>query len=296
MEYTEAHTEHFLCLQEMTDVGAGIAAASCAVRTHHAGADRTLTALLDRTVIHLILKIKEVHLTLVGIDMTMAAVSRRVNAVKEIDTAVNALDDVCRCADAHKIGRLFLRKMRYDDIEDMIHLLMCLTDRESADGIAIEIHLRNRIGVLYPDVFEDAALVDAEEKLVRIYRIRQTVQPCHLCLTALEPAGRPLDRRENIAPVCKRRRAFVKGHSNRRAQVRLNLHRFLRSHENHAAIDMGMERNAFFFDLSTRTGKAENLKSTGIGQNGTIPLHELVKPTHFFDELIAGPYMQVIGI
>ena len=125
-------------------------------------AGRTLTAFLNGAVIQLVLLVKEVELALVGVYMAVAAVSGRVYTVKEINAPVYCLQNVGRRSHAHKINRLFFRQMWNRHIQDMVHFLMGLSYRKSADGIAVQIHLPDRLCVLDTDLVNDAALVNTK--------------------------------------------------------------------------------------------------------------------------------------
>ena len=46
----------------------------------------------------------------------------------------------------------------------MVHLLVCLADRKSADRIAVQIQLGNPLCMVDPDVRVDGSLVDAEQR------------------------------------------------------------------------------------------------------------------------------------
>lgn len=107
--------------------------------------------------------------------MTMTAISCRVNTVEEIDAAVHRLKDVRRGSDAHQVSRFLFREMRNHRIEDTVHLLVTLTDRKSADRVAVAVHLRDRIRMRDPDILEGSALIDAEQKLFLIDGIRQGI-------------------------------------------------------------------------------------------------------------------------
>ena len=54
-------------------------------------AGRTLTALLDRTMIQLIFLVEQVHLSMIGIYMTMATISGRIYTVEEVHTSCHTL-------------------------------------------------------------------------------------------------------------------------------------------------------------------------------------------------------------
>ena len=109
--------------------------------------------------------------------------------------------------------------MRHHDIEDVVHLLVGLTDREATDRIAVEVHRGNRIGMRRTDVLEDTTLVDGKQELLLIHGIRQAVETRHLILTALQPAGRTLDGWHDVLPVLEGRRALVEGHRDGRAEI-----------------------------------------------------------------------------
>ena len=60
-----------------------------------------------------------------------------------------------------------------------------------------------------------AALIDPEQHLMRIDRIRKTVQPLHLLFAARQPTGRPCNRLFHIFTVRYTGRAFIKSHCDR---------------------------------------------------------------------------------
>ena len=75
--------------------------------------------------------------------MPVTAVSARIDAVEEIHAAVHRLQDIRRRADSHQIDWPVLRKLRHHMIQNIIHLLMCFTDRQSTDRVAVKIQLRD---------------------------------------------------------------------------------------------------------------------------------------------------------
>ena len=64
--------------------------------------------------------------------LTMSTDTCRENTVKHIDTAHHPLHEILWCSNSHKIVRLGLREMWCEDIHDTIHVLLGLTDGESA--------------------------------------------------------------------------------------------------------------------------------------------------------------------
>ena len=80
MQHAEAHSQHFLGLEQVTDVGSGIA---CAGR---AGA-----ALFYGALVKLILGVEEIYFSMVGVKMSVAAVSCGVDTVEEVYAPFHAL-------------------------------------------------------------------------------------------------------------------------------------------------------------------------------------------------------------
>ena len=85
-------------------------------------------------------------------------------------------------------------------VEDLIHLLVGLSHCQSANCIAVEIHFRDLLCVINPDVRVYRALIDAEEKLLSVDRIFEAVKPVHFILTSLKPSGRARDGSLYIVP------------------------------------------------------------------------------------------------
>lgn len=86
--------------------------------------------------------------------------------IKEEGVYFHSLQNIGRRSDSHEIGRLVHRKIRHGLIQHMVHLLVCLADRKSADRIAVQIQLGNPLCMVDPDVRVDGSLVDAEQHLV----------------------------------------------------------------------------------------------------------------------------------
>ena len=107
--------------------------------------------------------------------MSVSSVSCRINAVEEVHTSVYALEYVGRRSYSHQISRLFLWKVRYNGIQNTVHLFMAFPYRQASHCISVQFELRNLLGMLNPDVLVDTALVDTEQHLLRIDRIGQGI-------------------------------------------------------------------------------------------------------------------------
>ena len=60
-------------------------------------------------------------------------------------------------------------------------------------------------------------------------------------------------------------------------------------------VKVAVKRNALFFYLSELCQR-ENLKSAAVGQNGSVPMNELVKSARFRDKFVAGSDVQMICV
>ena len=271
-------------LEQMPDIGAG-----------EIPAGRALTARLDRPRIDRKALIRQMHDAAHREDRRVAGIAARHHAVKEVDAPRRRFDDILRRTDAHEIADLLLRHMRLDVLDDIIHHLGRLTDGQSADRIAVHIELRDLVHMRDAEIGEGAALIDAEQELMRIDRPILRIEPCHFGLAALQPARSAL-----AAFLCVFIRrgilhAFIECHCDGRAEMRLNAHTLLRPHENASAVHMGAEGHALLLDLA-ELRERENLKSAGIGQCGAVPAGKALQAAHLPDDLIAGADMEMIGI
>ena len=135
---------------------------------------------------------------------------------------------------------------------------------------------------LFAQVLIHAALNDAEKRV----RVPEAVE---FVLAALRPAKRHAHRIRRLLlsrglAVDFVRRTFVKLHHDVGIQHSLDPHRLFRRQEKTPAVDRGGELHALLGDLPD-TAKREDLESARIGQDRTIPVHEvmqpLMEPNHF---------------
>ena len=144
-------------------------------------------------------------------------------------------------------------------------------------------------------ILQDSSLVDAEKELLPVDGVRKGIEPLYLLLTAPKPSGGPGHGLFDIRPVRQSRRALVKGHGYGGAQIGLDLHAFLRSHKDLVSVDMGAEVDAFLLDLP-EGGQGKYLKSAGVRQHRSVPVHEPAQAPELPDQLISGTDMKVIGV
>ena len=227
--------------------------------------------------------------------MTMAAIAAWVYTVKEIHPSGYGFQDIRRCSYPHKIGRFIYGKIGNHIVQDPVHFLMGLPYRQSSDSITVQIQLGNFLGVGDTNIVINRSLIDAEEKLMRIYCIFQGIQTGHLFFAPYKPPGGPCHRIFHILPVCLAGGAFVKSHGNSRTQIGLDLHTFLRSHKDFSSVYMGMEINTFLLDLA-QLCQGKHLESAGISKDGTVPVHKLVQSPQLLHYLISRSHMEMIRV
>ena len=130
---------------------------------------------------------------------------------------------------------------------------------------------------------------------MRVDRIRQRVQSLHLLCAAHQPAGGTRAGCFGILIRCRIFHTFVKSHGNRRSQIGLDLHAFLRPDKQPATVHMRGEGNALFLNF-TQSCQRKNLKSAAVGQQRPIPAGESVYTAQIANQLIARAHMQMIGV
>ena len=146
-----------------------------------------------------------------------------------------------------------------------------------------------------PKIREGGALVDAEEHLPRVHRVRQGVQAGVFRLAADEPAIGTVDGAGYIVIGRGILDALVKGHADIRAEVRLDLHALLRAHEDLVAVDVRGEIHTLLLDPA-QACQREYLKSAGICQDRPVPRHKAVQAAQIVHEAVTGSQMQMVGV
>ena len=157
---------------------------------------------------------------------------------------------------------------------------------DAADGIAVKATGDQGSGALFAQCRVCSTLNDAEHQL-----------PARggLVATFPGPTNCALDCCTQFARCARVWRAIVEHHGNVGAEFALNGHGFLGSKKEQRAIQVRSKLHAVRLDLANG-GKAENLKSTAVGQDRRLPVNEGVQPACGFNNLHARPDAQVIGI
>ena len=225
----------------------------------------------------------------------MARISGRHDAVEEVHAACDGFNDVRRRADAHQITRPVFWHIRLDRLNDLIHDLSRFADGKTADGVARQVELGDLLHVPDAKILERRALIDPPELLTGIDSARLSVISGKRLLAPGKPARRALAGRLGILVFCGVFHALVKRHGNIGAEIRLDAHTLLRSHEDLMAVEVRGKCHALLLDFP-KARQRENLKPAGVCQNRAIPRHKFVQAAHVAHNLVTRTQMQMIGI
>ncbi len=114
-------------------------------------------------------------------------------------------------------------------------------------------------------------------------------------LRALRPAERKLHRRFGLVMGRGKRRAFIEHHLDVGTEQALHLDGALRRQRHAGAVEMGLEGDAVFVELS-QLGQRHDLIAAGIGEDRAVPVHETMQSPELGDALGAGAEHQMIGV
>ena len=170
------------------------------------------------------------------------------HAVEEVHAAMHTLKNVLRRTDAHQVPRLVLRHVRLHRLDDPVHFFRFLPDRKPADRVAGAVDFADLFHVPDAQILIGAALVDPEEHLLRIDGDAGFVQTVQFFPAAEQPADRAVAGLLHVVVLCRILDALVKRHRDCGAEMGLNAHAFLRTHEDPLAVDVGREIDALFLD------------------------------------------------
>ena len=209
------------------------------------------------------------------------------DAIEHVHTPRHSAEQIVRRADTHQIARLVGGQCRGRVIEGGEHRLLALAHGQTADSIALEADLGQRIDGLQALVAEHAALHDAELAI--------TLTRHEGSARAGGPAHGKLHRIARLLFGGRKRRAFVERHGDGGIELVLDLRRNLRGQPVLAAIDMRLERDTFLVELA-QPGQGHHLKPAGIRQDRPRPIHHLVQTTQGRHALGARAQHQMIGV
>src|SRR5579884_865577 len=131
-----------------------------------------------------------------------------------------------------------------------------------------------------------AALHNGEQRLIGP-SVRRTA--------ALGPANRAFDGDAQIIRRCAVRRTLIQAHGDVRAEVFLDGNSAFGCQLHQRTIDVRTKHGGMIVDLARRR-QAVDLKTAAVGENGTVPAHEVMQAAQFSNHIVAGPQREVIGV
>ncbi|MNH06159.1 hypothetical protein D3C79_655180 [compost metagenome] len=220
--------------------------------------------------------------------MAVAGVAGRHHAIEHVDAAAHPFHQILRLAHPHQVARLVGRDLRADVIQDAVHVFLGLTHRQTADRIAVEADLQQTVEGDIPQRLVDGALNDAEQGVL-------VAQCIKLLAGALGPAQGHLHGLARLFVGRRIGRALVEDHHDVGAQIVLDLHGFLGVEEDLLAVDGMTEMHPLLGDLANVT-QAEHLETTGVGQDGALPVHEIMQIPVGAHHRLTRPQPEVEGV
>ena len=159
----------------------------------------------------------------------------------------------------------------------------------------VAVELGDLLHVPDTEVGVGGTLIDAEQHLSGVHRVREGVQPVVFPFAAFQPAQRPLTAGFGVVVWRRVLHALVKRHGDVAAQIGLDTHALLRPHEDAVTVQMAGKGDALLADLP-QTRQRKHLKAAGIREDRTVPAHELVEAAHGAHHVVAGAQVQVVGV
>ena len=271
----ELPAEGFVALDQMMDVGAGMAAAGRAIA---AGVERFVGEFIDGAA--------EVDFTVGGERGAALSELPGDDAIEHVHAAMHRLQNVDRGAHAHQVTRQVFGQLGGDDPGELVALGIGFTDREPADGEAVEGQVAQVLGAAQAEIAVAGALDDTEKSLGRFAAGAQG---------AFGPAVGQIHGRQGGGVLGGRGDALVEHHHDVAADRAL-----------HADAGFGREmvKRAVYVAAKLRAllghdpvlGQRKNLKPAGVGQHRAIPVHKPVNAAKFLKHLGAGTQEEVKGV
>ncbi len=250
-------------------------------------ASRTTAVFVDGSGVVSVLFVQEIHLTVPCEQVTVTSVSRGHYAVKEVYTSVYSLNYVLRCTYSHEVTGLILGHIRLYSLDYAVHFLCFFTYRKTAYSVSVGVKLSYLLHVTNSEVCVCASLVDTEKKLVRVYGSLEIVESVKLCLASEKPSCGSVAGVFNVIVFGGVFNALVKCHSDSGAEVRLNLHGLLGTHEYSLTVYVGGKVYTLLL-YTAKTCKGEYLESATVCKARSVPTRKLLKSAHLTNKTVSG--------
>ena len=235
----------------------------------------------------------DVNGTVRGEGLSVAGTAGGMNAVEHIDTLPDHFEELGGGAQAHGVAGLVLLEERFGILDGGKHFGFGLPDRDSANGVAVQIEVDEFPGGLLAEIGIDASLDNAEVELSAV--AAGGLVGFNPVLATFSPASGEAGGLLGILALAGVGRAFVEEHGDVGAKNGLDLHALLGAEHHAGAVEMALKLDALFGDFSD-FGQRPNLKAAGVGEQGPVPGGEGMEAAEFFDHLGTGAKPEVVGV
>src|SRR5688572_2696587 len=156
----EPRAENFVHLLKMVQIRAAEVTAGVAS-----------TRFIERPQVVPVAGVPELDRAMAREDPAVARVAGGQHAIEHIDACGDRFDDILGRADTHQVTRFIGRKPRSDVREHALHVGLGLTDRQSADRIAVEAYRDEAGERAVAKTLVHSALDDPEQCVARLGRV-----------------------------------------------------------------------------------------------------------------------------
>jgi hypothetical protein len=228
-----------------------------------------------------------------GEGLSVAGAAGGVNAVKHINALANHFEKLGGRSKSHRVAGFVLRKEGFGVLDGGEHFVFRFTDRDSADGVSVEIEIDEFAGGLLPEIGIDASLNDSEVELST--GSTDGLVGFNPLLAALSPSGGEVGGFLGILAFTRVGRAFIKKHRDVRAEDALDLHTLFRAEHHAGAVEVALKLHSLLRDLAD-FGKRPDLEAARIGEHGAVPGREVVEAAKGADDIGARAQPEMIGV
>ncbi len=130
MDGIEPRAQNLIATIEMIQVGARIIATGIAIALG-----------IEWAGVAFMLRVTDFYHAIGHKQMSVTGVAGWHHAVKHIDTATNAFNQIFWFADAHQVARFISRDLRANMFQNTVHVLLGLAHCQTADSVAIKAYL-----------------------------------------------------------------------------------------------------------------------------------------------------------
>jgi hypothetical protein len=201
-----------------------------------------------------------------GQDAAVTSAARRIDAIEQIDAAVDPGEQIAHGADTHQVTRFVRRQQGRRHTGDPIHLGARLADGKSADRIAGKIQRDELACAAGAQVVFESALDDPEKQ-------RGPAPPGRS--RTLRPQRRPCDGCGDLVARRRQLDALIEHHRDVDAESFLKRDDAFGREAVRRAVEMRAKGDAVIVDAAARL-EAEDLKAARIRQERAVPGHEAV--------------------